>query len=207
MNIDAQDAQDNQDRRLLQETLTRAMIVCGFEDVREHKPAVSGKNPVHPVHRCESKIYPCLTMNRFPATRRKRLFQVSHHSRKNDRSLVKTNHEWTRMNTNRHEGWTSFNDNWRQNTSALLSRWCDPVMGGSPPGSAGVPPAQILPQLQPSPPPESSFGRAHAVPAGRAVGCNIAGKLSGRRDSMRAGRPRSRGCRLERWGVSGGRLL
>ena len=31
---------------------------------------------------------------------------------------------------------------------------------------------------------------------GRAVGCNIAGKLSGnRRDSMRAGRPRSRGCR------------
>ena len=53
------------------------MIVCGFEDVREHKPAVSGKNPVHPVHRCESKIYPCLTMNRFPATRRRRLFQGS----------------------------------------------------------------------------------------------------------------------------------
>ena len=77
LNIDAQDAQDNQDGRLLQETLTRAMIACGFEDVREHKPAVSGKNPVHPVHRCESKIYPCLTMNRFPATRRRRLFQVS----------------------------------------------------------------------------------------------------------------------------------
>ena len=76
LNIDAQDAQDNQDGRLLQETLTRAMIGCGFEDVREHKPAVSGKNPVHPVHRCESKIYPCLTMNRFPATRRKRLFQI-----------------------------------------------------------------------------------------------------------------------------------
>ena len=77
LNIDAQDAQDNQDGRLLQETLTRAMIACGFEDVREHKPAVSGKNPVHPVHRCESKIYPCLTMNRFPATRRRGLFQVS----------------------------------------------------------------------------------------------------------------------------------
>ncbi len=76
-NIDAQDAQDNQDGRLLQETRTRAMIVCGFEDVREHKPAVSGKNPVHPVHRCESKIYPCLTMNRFPATRRRRSFQAS----------------------------------------------------------------------------------------------------------------------------------
>ena len=53
------------------------MIACGFEDVREYKPAVSGKNPVHPVHRCESKIYPCLTMNRFPATRRRGLFQVS----------------------------------------------------------------------------------------------------------------------------------
>ena len=77
LNMDAQDAQDNQDGRLLQETLTRAMIACGFEDVREHKPSVSRKNPVHPVHRCESKIYPCLTMNRFPATRRRRLFQIS----------------------------------------------------------------------------------------------------------------------------------
>ena len=38
------DAQDNQDGRLLHETLTRAMIACGFEDVREHKPAVSGKS-------------------------------------------------------------------------------------------------------------------------------------------------------------------
>ena len=84
MNIDAQDAQDNQDGRLLQETLTRAMIGCGFEDVREHKPAVSGKNPVHPVHRCESKIYPCLTMNRFPATRRRRLFQTSRASAPHD---------------------------------------------------------------------------------------------------------------------------
>ena len=45
---------------------------------------------------------------------------------------------------------TSFNDNWRQNASALLSRWCDPVMGGSPPGSAGVPPASLfLPTLRP----------------------------------------------------------
>ena len=40
------------------------------------------------------------------------------------------------------------------------------------------------------------FGRAHAVPAGRAAGCPIARKPSGNpRDSMRAGRPRSRGCR------------
>ena len=38
------------------------------------------KNPVHPVHRCESKICSCMTLNRFPATRRRRLFQSSSHS-------------------------------------------------------------------------------------------------------------------------------
>ena len=43
LNIDAQDTQDHQDGRLLHERLTRAMIACGFKDVREHKPAVSGK--------------------------------------------------------------------------------------------------------------------------------------------------------------------
>ena len=49
------------------------------------------------------------------------------------------------VNTNRHKDRrTSFNDKRRPNASALLSRWCDHVMGGSPPGSAGVPPAQIL---------------------------------------------------------------
>ena len=54
----------------------------------------------------------------------------------------------------------------------------------------------LLHRNQPAAAPCLCFGRAHAVPAGRAVGCNIAGKLSGnRRDSMRAGRPRSRGCR------------
>ena len=54
----------------------------------------------------------------------------------------------------------------------------------------------LLHRNQPAAAPCLCFGRAHAVPAGRAVGCNIAGKLSGnRRDSMRAGRPRSRGGR------------
>ncbi len=54
----------------------------------------------------------------------------------------------------------------------------------------------LLHRNQPAAAPCLCFGRAHAVPADRAVGCNIAGKLSGnRRDSMRAGRPRSRGCR------------
>ena len=71
-NIDAQDAQDNQDGRLLHERLTPAMIAYGFQverlirfgeptlefkrfvpsntDAKDYKPAVSGKNPVHPVH-------------------------------------------------------------------------------------------------------------------------------------------------------------
>ena len=93
----------------------------------------------------------------------------------------------TRINTNRPEDrWTSFNDNWRQNASALLSRWCDPVMGGSPPGSAGVPPAQILPQLQPSPPPESTG--SGALPLLRPGPCGSrrqGGRLQHRRETER----------------------
>ena len=60
----------------------------------------------------------------------------------------------------------------------------------------------LLHRNQPAAAPCLCFGRAHAVPAGRAVGCIIAGKLSGnRRDSMRAGRPRSRGgVPMVRWG-------
>ena len=69
LNIDAQDAQDNQDGRLLQETLTRAMIVCGFEDVRTQG---SPEKILAASIAGESKIYPCLTMNRFPATKRRR---------------------------------------------------------------------------------------------------------------------------------------
>ena len=109
------------------------------------------------------------------------------HSRKNSRSLMKTNHEWTRINTNRPEDkWTCFNDKRHQNASALLSRWCDPVMGGSPPGSAGVPPAQILPQLQPSPPPESTG--SGALPLLRPGPCGSrrqGGRLQHRRETER----------------------
>ena len=52
------------------------------------------------------------------------------HSRKNGRPLMKKNHEWTRINTNRHEDrWTSFNDKRHQNASAILCPWGDDVMG------------------------------------------------------------------------------
>ena len=108
------------------------------------------------------------------------------------------------MNTNRHKDrQTSFNDKRRPNASAILCPWYHDVMGACPPGARASRPhkssrsfGHLLHRNQPAAAPCLCFGRAHAVPAGRAVGCNIAGKLSGnRRDSMRAGRPRSRGCR------------
>ena len=68
----------------------------------------------------------------------------------------------------------------------------------------------LLNQDRPATAPGLCFGRAHAVPAGSAAGCRIAGKVIGnRRDSMRAGRPRSRVV-SSRWcggRMSGGRLL
>ena len=70
------------------------------------------------------------------------------------------------------------------------------------------PPCQcrhLLHRNQPAAAPCLCFGRAHAVPAGRAVGCNIAGKLSGnRRDSMRAAHARAPGgvVPMVRWGPS-----
>ena len=73
-------------------------------------------------------------------------------------------------------------------------------MGGRPPGSAGVPPAQHWQSLahllypdRPAKTPGLCLGRAHAVPAGTVDGCSIEGKLSDNpRQRMRAGRPRSR---------------
>ena len=73
-------------------------------------------------------------------------------------------------------------------------------MGGCPPGSAGVPPAQhwqslarLLDPDRPATAPGLCFSRTHAVPAGTVDGCAIAGKLSDNpRERMRAGRPRSR---------------
>ena len=52
------------------------------------------------------------------------------HWRKNGRSLMKTNHQWTRINTNRPEDrWTSLNDKRYRNASAIWCPWCDDVMG------------------------------------------------------------------------------
>ena len=109
------------------------------------------------------------------------------HSRKNGRSLMKTNHEWTRINTNSPEDRrTCFNHKQRQHASAIWCPWCDPVMRGSPPGSAGVPPAQYLAQPRPSPPPESTG--SGALPLLRPGPCGSrrqGGRLQHRRETER----------------------
>ena len=151
-----------------------------------------------------------MTLNRFPVTRRRGLFQESPAAatttvritqRENSRSSMKTNHQWTRIGT-RTDGPPS------TTTGAKMLRHFCPVgvtlsWEEAHPGARASRPhkssrsfSHLLHRNQPAAAPCLCFGRAHAVPAGRAVGCNIAGKLSGnRRDSMRAGRPRSRGCR------------
>ena len=104
--------------------------------------------------------------------------------RKNSRSSMKTNHQWTRIVT-KTDGPPSTTSGTNMLLS-LLSRWCDPVMGGSPPGSAGVPPAQILPQLRPSPPPESTG--SGALPLLRPGPCGSrrqGGRLQHRRETER----------------------
>ena len=141
------------------------------------------------------------------------------HSRKNGRSLMKTNHEWTRINTNRPEDrWTSFNHKRHQNASAICAlgvtmSWDEAQLPGFPGARASRPhndgflgarasrPHQAwhslghLPHLdQPGTAPWLSFGLADGVPAHRVAACSIALKLSGgQRDRMRAGRPRSQG--------------
>ena len=100
---------------------------------------------------------------------------------------MKTNHEWTRINTNSPEDRrTCFNHKRRQHASAIWCPWCDPVMGGSPPGSAGVPPAQILPQLRPSPPPESTgSGALPLLQPGPCGSRRQGGRLQHRRETER----------------------
>ncbi len=155
------------------------MIACGFQvrllvhfgkrtlefngftrrnaDARDHRPAVSRKNPVHPVypvHRCESKIYPCLTMSRFSSTRRKRWFQISSApapQERADHTRVKhpiVNKGEPRMNTNGHEDqWTSL--------AAMTSR--------DEGRERGRPARTTLAQLHPSPRPGST-GNGPTIP-------------------------------------------
>ena len=137
------------------------------------------------------------------------------HSRKNGRSLMKMNHEWTRRDTNRPEDrWTCFNHKRHQNASAICAlgvtmSWDEGLLGAraSRPHNDGFPGARAsrphqawhslghLPHLdQPATAPWLSYGLADGVPADRVAACSIALKLSGgQRDRMRAGRPRSQG--------------
>ena len=127
---------------------------------------------------------------------------------------MKTNHEWTRINTNRPE-LLSLGDRWGvtcpHSTRILQAApkcFCNFVPVGvtlswddAHPGARASRPHKAwhslghLPHLdQPGTAPWLSFGLAAAVPAHRVAACSIALKLSGsQRDRMRAGRPRSQG--------------
>ena len=124
------------------------------------------------------------------------------HSRKNGSSLMKTNHQWTRINTNRPEDrWTCFNHKRRPNASAICALGVTMSWDDGFPGARASRPHQAwhslghLPHLdRPGTAPWLSFGLADGVPADRVAACSIALKLSGgQRDRMRAGRPRSQG--------------
>ena len=113
---------------------------------------------------------------------------------------MKTNHEWTRINTNRPEDrWTSFN---HKHTKMLLQfcalgvtrSWDEGLLGAraSRPHQARHSLGHLPHLDQTETAPWLSYGLAAAVAADRVAACSIALKLSGgQRDRMRAGRPRS----------------
>ena len=117
---------------------------------------------------------------------------------------MKTNHKWTRINTNRPEERTGAPPSTTSGAKVLLQygvlgvtmSWDDGF-----PGARASRPHQAwhslghLPHLdQPGTAPWLSFGLADGVTADRVAACGIAPKLSAvQRDSMRAGRPRSQG--------------
>ena len=121
---------------------------------------------------------------------------------------MKTNHQWTRIDT-KTDGPPSTTTGAKMllhfcPVGVTLS-WEEAHLGAraSRPHKSSRSFGHLLHRNQPAAAPCLCFGRAPAVPAGRAVGCNIAGKLSGNpRDSMRARRPRSRGV-LSRWCAGG----
>ena len=128
------------------------------------------------------------------------------HSRKNSRSLMKTNHEWTQIDTN-----TDGPPSTTSGTKMLLQfcalgvtmSWDDGFLGAraSRPHQAWHSLGHLPHLDQPGPAPWLSFGLADAVPADRVAACSIARKLSGgQRDRMRAGRPRSQAMPSRRCG-------
>ena len=128
------------------------------------------------------------------------------HSRKNSRSLMKTNHEWTQIDTN-----TDGPPSTTSGTKMLLQfcalgvtmSWDDGFLGAraSRPHQAWHSLGHLPHLDQPGPAPRLSFGLADAVPADRVAVCSIARKLSGgQRDRMRAGRPRSQAMPSRRCG-------
>ncbi len=127
------------------------------------------------------------------------------HSRKNGRSLMKTNHEWTRRDTK-----TGALPSTSSGTEILLQlcalrvtmSWDEGFPGAraSRPHDEGFLGARAsrphqawhslghLPHLdQPGTAPWLSFGLAHAVPADRVAACSIALKLSGSQRNKYAG--------------------
>ncbi len=121
------------------------------------------------------------------------------HSRKNGRSSMKTNHEWTQIDTK-----TDGPPSTTSGTKILLQfgslgltmSWDEGFLGAraSRPHQAWHSLGPLPDLDQPGTAPWSSFGLAAAVPADRVAACSIALKLSGgQRDRMRAGRPRSQG--------------
>ena len=126
------------------------------------------------------------------------------HSRKNGRSLMNMNHEWTRMDTK-----TGAPPSTTSGTKMLLQfcalgvtmSWDDGLWERGRPART-KPGLDHLPHLdQPGTAPWLSFGLADGVPADRVAACSIALKLSGgQRDRMRAGRPRSQAMPSRRCG-------
>ena len=128
------------------------------------------------------------------------------HSRKNGRSLMNMNHEWTQIDTNTDEppSTTSGTKMLLQSFAlGVTMSWDDGFLG-----ARASRPHKVwhgldhLPHLdQPGTAPWLSFGLADAVPGDRVAVCSIALKLSGgQRDRMRAGRPRSQAMPSRRCG-------
>ena len=119
------------------------------------------------------------------------------YSRKNGRSLIKKNHEWTRIDrkTDGPPSTTSGAKMLLQFCAlGVTMSWDDGFLGAraSRPHQARHSLGHLSHLDQPGMAPWLSYGLADAVPADRVAACSIALKLSGdQRNRMRAGRPRS----------------